>query len=462
MPQFLARKLFPVLLMTGICALPVPASANPFEVTLPNGLKVVVKEDRRAPVFVQQLWYRAGSMDEFNGTTGVAHVLEHMMFKGTPGVPSGKFSERIAAAGGRENAFTSRDYTAYFQQMERSKLALAMELESDRMSNLLIPPEEFAKEIKVVMEERRLRTEDKPQSLVYEQLAATAYSTHPYRNPVIGWMSDLESLTAADARTWYERWYAPNNATLVVVGDVDHRVVFDLARRYYGGVTKRVLPERKPQHEPQQRGLRRITVKAPAKLPYLAMAWHAPTLRDLERDWEPYALEVLVGILDGNPSARLNRQLVRESRLAAEVGAGYDALARGPGLFMVDGTPSEGQSVDALESGLRGEIARLQREGVTAEELARVKSQITAAKVFQLDSIFYQAMLIGELESTGFNHRGQETRLGRLQLVTAEQVQAVARKYLVDDALTVAVLDPQPLDGVSRAPAGRKGGGHAH
>ncbi len=421
------------------------------ETVLPNGLKVIVKEDRRAPVAVSQLWYRAGSMDEEEGTTGVAHVLEHMMFKGTRTVPEGGFSRRVAAVGGRENAFTSRDFTTYFEQVEKSKLPLMFQLEADRMRNLRLTDAAFAKEIKVVMEERRWRTEDKPESLVSEQVQAVAYQAHPYRRPVIGWMNDLEHMTAADARAWYGRWYTPNNATLVVVGDVRADEVFALARRHFGPLPARTLPSRKVFAEPRQMGTKRVTVKAPAKLPYLLMAYHAPVLRDAAKDWEPYALDMLAGVLDGNPAARLNRVLVREKQVALSVGTGYDSVSRGPALFMLDGTPAEGRTVADVEAALREEIARIQRDGVSPEELARVRSQVVASRVFQRDSMFAQAMEIGTLESTGFSHRDAEVMLRRLQEVTPEQVQAVARKYLVDDALTVGVLDPLPLE--NRKPA---------
>ena len=385
-------------------------------------------------------------MDEFNGTTGVAHVLEHMMFKGTKKIPNGEFSKRIAAAGGRDNAFTNRDHTTYFQQLQKSKLPLSFELEADRMHNLIISDAEFAKEINVVMEERRLRTDDKPQALVYEQLMASAYQAHPYRRPVIGWMDDLQNMTAQDARDWYQRWYAPNNAVLVVVGDVEPTEVLKLAQRYFGAIKPHPLPGRKPQAEPAQTGVKRVAVKAPAKLPYLAMAYHAPVLRDAEKDWEPYALEVLAGVLDGNDSARLNQALVRDRQLASSVGTGYDSVARGPGIFMVDGTPSQGKSVAELEAGLREQLEKIKQEGVTEEELKRVKAQVIAGQVYQRDSMFYQAMLIGEYEMAGLPHAAIETRLAKLKAVTAQQVQDVARKYLVDDSLTIGTLDPQPLD----------------
>lgn len=421
------------------------AQAGVTDVTFDNGMRVIVKEDRRAPVMVSQVWYRAGSMDEFNGTTGVAHVLEHMMFKGTQNVPPGEFSRRIAAAGGRENAFTSRDYTAYFQQMQKDRLELAMRLEADRMANLVISDELFAKEIQVVMEERRLRTDDQPQSVVYERLMATAYQAHPYRRPIIGWMDDLQNMTARDARDWYERWYTPNNATLVVAGDVEADAVVALARRYFGALPARPLPERKPQAEPRQLGGKRIVVKAPAQVPYLLMAWHAPKLVDWEKDTDPYALAILAGVLSGNDSARLQKTLVKTQQIAVNASAGYDAVARGPGMFMIDATPAPGKSVAELERAIRAELARVQKEGISEAELARVKAQVIAADVYQLDSLFYQAMQLGEYVTTGLPPEALAGRVDKLRAVTARQVQEAARQWLQDDRLSVAQLDPQPL-----------------
>lgn len=368
------------------------------------------------------------------------------MFKGTKKVPAGQFSRIVAAAGGRENAFTSRDYTVFFQQLEKSRLELSMRLEADRMANLDMADSEYAKEIQVVMEERRWRTEDKPQAQVGEQLMSTAFQVHPYGRPVIGWMNDLVQMTAQDARDWYKRWYAPNNATLVVVGDVDPKAVFRLAQKYFGPLKAHKLPQRKQQIEPEQKGERRVVVKAPAKLPYVAMAYQAPSMRDPEHDWEPYALEILSGVLDGNPASRLNRDLVRRDRIAVDVSSGYDAVNRGPSLFEFDGTPSEGTSVEDLELAIRGEIENLKQNGVTEEELQRVKAQVIATDVYQRDSMFYQAMEIGQMESTGLSWRALNEYPKHLQAVTAEQVQAVARKYLDDDRLTVAILDPQPID----------------
>ena len=423
------------------------AAVDAQEKILSNGLKVIVKEDHRAPVVVSQVWYKAGSMDETNGTTGVAHVLEHMMFKGTKSVPSGEFSQRIAAAGGRENAFTNRDHTAYFQTLEKSKLELALKLEADRMQNLVLSDAEFTKEIEVVRNERRWRTDDKPHGMVSEQFMAVAFNAHPYRWPIIGWMNDLEQMTTQDARNWYTRWYAPNNAILVVAGDVNADQVFKLAQKYFGPLKAKPLPLRKPQAEPLQDGTRRLTVKAPAKLPYLLMGWKTPVLRNAAKDNDPYALEMLAGVLSANAAARLPQSLVRDSRIAQDADAGYDNVQRGPGMFLIDATPSEGKTVGELETAIRVELDKIKRDGVTEEELNRVKAQIIASKVYQRDSVFYQGMQIGEMETAGLSHRDIDTRLEKLKAVTAAAVQAAAKLYLVDDQLTVATLDPQPLEG---------------
>lgn len=443
------RHLLPVLLAPWLLT---AALANPYETTLDNGLKVIVKEDKRAPTAVHMVWYRIGSMDEVDGTSGVAHVLEHMMFKGTPEVGPGEFNKRVAAAGGRDNAFTSRDYTAYFQQIPKEKLAEMMALEADRMRHLTVDPKEFAQEIKVVMEERRMRTDDNPQSKLFEQMNATAFQAHPYRRPIIGWMSDLENMTAADAKAWYDTWYVPNNAYVVVSGDVDHEQVFALAREHYGKLEGRALPPRKGQIEPRQEGPRRITVKAPAELPVLVLGYKAPILRNPKTDRDPYALEILAAILDGHDAARFNKKLVREDRIALSAGVDYGNTARGPGMFYLYGSPSEGRSVADLEAALRAEIARIQKDGVSEAELKRTKAQLVAGQVYKLDSMFGQAMEIGQMEAVGHSWKDVDTMLERLQQVTAADVQAVAKKYFDDDALTIGVLDPQPLDGQPRRP----------
>ncbi|HEY9269008.1 MAG TPA: pitrilysin family protein [Methylotenera sp.] len=429
--------------------MPLTAFANAAiqEFKLDNGLKLIVQEDHRSPVVVSQVWYRAGSLDEVNGKTGVAHVLEHMMFKGTKQVKSGQFSRLIAAAGGKENAFTSTDYTCYFQQLEKSHLPLSFKLEADRMANLQLTDEEFAKEIKVVMEERRWRTDDKPQSKVNEAFQGAVYRAHPYSRPVIGFMNDLENMTAADAREWYNNWYAPNNATLVVVGDVKAEEVYKLAKQHFGKLKPKVLPVRKPQAEPEQIGERRVVVKAPAKLPYLLMGYHVPALTNPDTDWEPYALEVLAGVLSGNPAARLNQRLVRESKLAIDASAGYDLMSRGrQSIFAMDATPSEGKTVADVEAALIEQIENIKKSGVTTEELERVKAGVIAADVYKRDSMFYQGMQIGTIETIGFSWKILEDYPKKLRAVTPEQVQAVAKKYLLKDNMTIATLDPQPID----------------
>lgn len=440
--------------LTGCATAPAPSrvvhSAGPVhETTLANGLKVIVREDHRAPVVVSQVWYKVGGSYEYDGVTGISHVLEHMMFKGTPNHPPGQFSRIIAEHGGRENAFTAQDYTAYFQQLEKSRLPIAFELEADRMRHLTLDPQESARELQVVMEERRLRTDDNPQALTWEAFSAAAWQVSPYRHPIVGWMNDIENLTAEDLRHWYQTWYAPNNATLVVVGDVDPQEVFALAERHYGPLQPSVLTAPKPRIEPPQRGERRIVVKAPAELPYLIMGYKVPTLKTADEDWKPYALEVLGGVLDGGRSARLPRELVRGSQIAASVSAGYTLTARLGDLFSFGGTPAQGHDVATLEAAIKAQIERLKTEPVSADELARIKAQVTAAKVYELDSVFYQAMQIGVMETVGLDWRLLDDYPQRIAAVTPEQIMAVAREFLVADNLTVAVLDPQPLEGAA-------------
>jgi zinc protease len=446
------RKLQLACALFALAAAPGHAAADAAEDKLANGMRVIVKPDRRAPVAVVLLLYKVGSVDEVNGVTGVAHVLEHMMFKGTASTPAGEYSRLIASAGGRDNAYTSNDLTGYFAALGKSQLELALKLEADRMANLTLSPEEFAKEIRVVMEERRLRTDDRPRSLVYEQMMATALTAHPYRNPIIGWMNDLENMRVEDLREFYQRWYSPNNATLIVVGDVVPADVLALAQKYFGDIPARGLPPRKPQEEPAQLGVKRVTVKAPAELPYVLMTFRAPPLRDPERDTEPYALEMLAAVLDGSQAARLNSTLVRKERIASAADAGYDGIARGPGFFYLSATPTPGKTAAEVEAGLRREMAKIIEHGVTQEELERAKAQAVASHVYQRDSMLFQARQIASLEAADISSRTLDIQLKKLREVTSDQVRDVARKYFRDDALTIATLDPQPLAGVKRKP----------
>ena len=422
------------------------ADYNVYEKTLSNGLKVIVKEDHRAPIMVSQVWYKVGSSYEHLGITGVSHVLEHMMFKGTKKHPPGEFSRIIAANGGSENAFTGRDYTAYFQTMEKRRLPISFEMEADRMRNVVLLEEEFKKEIQVVMEERRMRTEDNPQAITYEQFTATAFVNSPYHWPIIGWMNDLENMNVDDLATWYRKWYVPNNAIVVVAGDVDPDEVFALAQEHFGGIKPGPIPKLKPRTETKQKGIKRINVKAPAQVPYMLMGYQTPSVVDNEEAWEPYALEMLAAVLDGGISARMESQLVRKQQVAASIGTSYDAFTPGRELLIFSGTPAQGKTVDDLEKAVKEQLKIIQTELVSDKELARVKAQVAAGKIYQKDSIFYQAMTIGTLETTNLGWQLGEKFVENINKITKEQIQTVAKKYLIDDNLTVAILDPQEID----------------
>ncbi|SMF94228.1 zinc protease [Methylomagnum ishizawai] len=432
------------------------------EFLLDNGLKLLVQEDHRAPAVVSQVWYKVGASYEYGGITGISHMLEHMMFKGTAKHPPGEFSRIIAANGGRENAFTGEDYTAYFQTLEKSRLPVSFELEADRMRNLKLLEPEFAKEQQVVLEERRLRTDDQPRAKMQEHFDALAFTNSPYKNPVIGWPDDVAGLKVDDLKAWYGQWYAPNNATVVVVGDVNSDEVYKQAKKYFAPLKPSKLAPLKPQREVEQLGQRRMTVKLPAKLPYLAMAYKVPVLNTVTEDWEAYALEVAAGILDGGNSSRLSSRLVRGQQIAASAGAGYDLYARMNKLFTLEGTPAQGKTVAELEKALSEEVRRLREEPVSADELQRVKAQVLAGHVYQLDSMFYQAMQLGMAETVGLGWNKVQEYVDKVNAVTAEQVQKVAQKYLIENRLSVAHLDPQPLPEGMPAPeeSPAMGGGH--
>jgi zinc protease len=434
-----------------------------FERVLDNGLKVLVKPDRRAPILSSQVWYKVGSSYEWGGITGVSHVLEHMMFKGTEHLEAGEFSRIVAENGGEENAFTGSDYTAYYQNLANDRLEVAFELESERMRNLALDPKALAKELEVVKEERRMRTDDDPQSLTYEKFNSAAYDASPYRNPVIGWRGDLDQLGLTDVKEWYRLWYAPNNATLVVAGDVDPEQVFALAEKHFGPLESESIAPPKTREEPEQLGQKRLTVKSPAKEPYLLMGFKAPSIAAADAEWELYALEMLASVLDGGSSARFARELVRGAQVAASANASYSAFTRLPGLFLFDGVPANGHDIEGLEQAIRAQIDRLKQEPVAEDELARIRTQLIANKVYEKDSVFYQGLQLGQLETVGLGWELADAYVEKLAAVNAEQVQAVARKYLVDDRLTVAVLDPQPLDDGASAPSPQAAlGGHGN
>ncbi|KAF1048534.1 M16 family metallopeptidase [Xylophilus sp.] len=442
---------------------PVPsvgAAAAPQQFTLSNGFTVIVQPDRRAPTVVQMVWVRVGSLDEVDGTSGVAHALEHMMFKGSAKLAPGEFSRRVAALGGRENAFTSRDHTGYYQQIPAAKLEDAMRLESDRFANNRWPDTEFAKEIEVIKEERRMRTDDNPRAQLFEQLMAAAFQASPIRRPVIGWMNDIEAMTADDVRAFHHQWYVPANAALVVAGDVDPATVRRLAERYYGGIPARAVPVRKPREEPPQQGLRRIWFKAPAEQAYVLLAFKAPRLRSLDAaadNDDALALTVLAAVLDGYSGARLDRALTQgPDRVADSVGASHALLGRGPAQFYLTGVPAAGKTADQVEAALREQVARVAREGISEAELARVKTQWVAGRVYERDSVFDRANELGSHWVQGLPLDTGDRIIERLRGITAAQVQQVAARYFGDDQLTVATLVPLPVDPNRRprAPAG--------
>ena len=420
-----------------------------FEKTLSNGMKVIVREDHRAPVVVSQVWYRIGSNYEHDGISGVSHTLEHMMFKGTRDLKPGEFSEIIAANGGSENAFTSSDFTAYFQRIASDRLEICLKLEADRMRNVVFLPEEFAKEVEVVKEERRWRVDNKPKSKLWEQFSATAFMTSPQRIPTIGWRSDLDELTVQDAEDWYRMWYAPNNATLVVVGDVDADEVFRLAETYFGKLEPSVIKPPRTRKEIAQEGERRIELYGQTANPYLVMGYKVPSLKpDLSNRKDAFALDVLSALLDGGNSARISRNILRGKELAVEAGASYDAFSRLDGLFILAGTPSKGVTPVQLKQALIAEIDDLKRNPVSRQELDRVKAQVIASKVFDQDSSFNMGMQIGMLDSMGYDWRLLDQYVEEIRAVTAADVQRVAKRYFLPQTLTVAVLYPeQETDG---------------
>lgn len=429
---------------------PAPRQEKAQQYTLANGLTVIVKPDRRAPTAVHMLYVRVGAMDEVDGNTGVAHVLEHMLFKGTPSTRPGEFSRRVAALGGRENAFTTRDNTGYFQQIPANKLEEVMKLEADRFAHNQWPDDEFKRELEVVKEERRMRTEDSPRAQLFEQLSGVVYQASPYRRPVVGWMSDLDAMTPADAREFYRRWYVPANAAVIIAGDVDPAQVRRLVDKYYGSIPARAVPPRKPRDEPPQNGIRRMEFKAPADQSYVALAFKVPQLRSFDKTPEnddALALTVLAAVLDGYEGARLDRALTQgPDRVADGVDAGNGLWGRGPQLFTLTGVPAAGKTPEQVEAALRDQVARVAREGVTEAELQRVKTRWIAGEIYKLDSVMNQARELGSAWVIGMPIDADDRLMARLREVTADQVKSVAGRYFGDEQLSVGILRPLPVD----------------
>src|SRR4051812_10581625 len=428
---------------------PAPAQEKPQEYKLANGMTVIVKPDRRAPTAVHMVYIRVGSMDEVDGTSGVAHVLEHMMFKGTPTTGPGEFSRKVAAVGGRENAFTTRDNTGFFQQIPANRLEDVIKLESDRFAHNQWADDEFKRELEVVKEERRMRTDDEPRSQLWEQLNSVIYTASPYQRPVVGWMSDLEAMTPQDAREFYKRWYVPANAAVVIAGDVDPQQVRKLVEKYYGSIPARAVPPRKPREEPQQNGIRRIEFKAPADQSYVTLAFKVPQMRSFDKtpdNDDALALTVLAAVLDGYEGARLDRALTQgPDRVADSADAGNGLWGRGPQLFTLSGVPAKGKTPEQLEAGLREQVARVARDGVSEAELNRVKTRWVAGEIYKLDSVMSQARELGNAWVTGLPIDAGDRLVARLREVTADQVKSVAARYFGDDQLSVGILRPLPV-----------------
>lgn len=419
-------------------------SSQTQQFTLDNGLKILVKEDHRAPIAVSMIWYNIGSADEPGGITGVSHALEHLMFKGTEKYPAGVFSKKISALGGQLNAFTSNDYTAYYEKIAAPHLATSFELEADRMQHLILNKDEFDQEIKVIQEERRLRTDNSPQALAYERFLATAHLGAPYHHPVIGWMSDLKHMTVDDAKTWYQRFYAPNNATLVVVGDVNAAEVYQLAKQYFGGLSQSELPIRKLQQEPPVLGKKTVLVQSSSQIPMIMLGYTVPSLNTITpgKAAIPYALNIINNILTAGENARFNKYLVRGSEIASAVDAQYDAYARYQTQFVLFGIPSKKNTVSDLKAGILSEIKRLQTERIDEQELQRIKTQLIAQKTFKQDSIFDQAKELGVLETVGLGWQISDQYIERINSITAEQIQKTAQDYFQENSMTEAQLIP--------------------
>lgn len=410
---------------------------------LPNGLKVVTVEDHKSPVVTIQIWYKVGSRNEITGKTGISHLLEHMMFKGTTKFGKGEYSGIVARNGGNENAFTSQDYTAYFQNISSDRYEISLELESDRMVNLLIDQGEFMLERDVVKEERRLRTEDDPVSSMIEELYATAFKIHPYHAPVIGWMTDLNNLTREDLFDYYKEYYRPDNATIVVVGDINSDEIVEKIGHYFGGIPKGTLPVREVKiTETEQKGERRFLYKREAQLPYVIYGYHAPNYKDKDH----YALDLLSKILSGGKSSRLYQSLVYSKQIALAAGGGFTSVQTDPELFYFYAQLKPGRTTEEAEIALIEEIDRIKREPVSERELQKAKNQTEASFIMGQDSVFYQAMQIGQLETTGAGARYLESYIDEIRRVTPEDILRVAQKYFVEDSRTVGVLVPLPQE----------------
>lgn len=414
------------------------------EYKLDNGLKIIVKEDHRAPVVMTQIWYNVGSTDEPLDKGGISHLLEHMMFKGTTNVSSSDFERLISKFGGVNNAFTSYDYTGYYELFPANRLPLALELEADRMINLRFDEKEFVKEHQVVMEERRQRTDDNPLAKAYESFRLLALPDSPKGESIIGPMSELESIKLVELKEWYKTWYAPNNATLVIVGDVEPTEVLAQVKRYFGELTPSELPQRPSVRQQGFRGYEKVDSEQAVQVPVLLMGYNVPSLLTVDADAETqaYALSLGQDVLDGGLSARLESRLIREQGLLTSVGTSYDLLDRGDGLFLIQATPREGVSLEAAQQAITNEINKLGTDPIAADEISRAKTNTVTGLVYAQDSMEGQARMIGSLQSIGLDDRLLASLPSKLDSVSVADIQAASKKYLIKDNLTVMYVIP--------------------
>ena len=412
---------------------------NVIETVLSNGLKVILLENHKAPLVTFQIWYRVGSRNEEWGKTGLSHLLEHMMFKGTEKYGPEEFSRIIQENGGNSNAFTSQDYTAYFENLSADRIQVALDLESDRMQNLVLREEDFRTERMVVMEERRLRTEDNPGAVLSEQLEAAAFQAQPYHWPIIGWMSDLQRLTLDDLREHYRIYYNPVNAFIIAVGDFKKADLLRSIEKAFGSFPRGVAPNQKKDIDPPQLGERRIFVRKEAQLPSMLMGYHVPNLQDPDG----YVLEVIAAILSRGKSSRLYQHLVQGKGLAFSVDAGQSLLSKDPSLFYLSADPLPGKDVSEVEKALDQEVEGLQKDLVGERELEKVKNQLEAAFVYGQDSLFYQGMLLARRE-IALSWRAIDDYIPSIRKVLPTDIQRVAKRYLTTDNRTVGILLPLP------------------
>jgi zinc protease len=415
---------------------------HPETFTLANGMEVVVVENHRAPVVAHWVWYKVGTADSPPGKSGLPHFLEHLMFKGTGEIPPGEFSKIVARLGGNDNAMTSYDSTAYFQTIAKDRLELVMAMEADRMVNLDLSDEHVYPERDVILEERRSRVDNEPSALLGEQLMAAQYLHHPYRLPVIGWLHEIAGYTREDALDFYRTWYAPNNAVLVVAGDVTAAELRPMAEASYGGNAARTIPARRRLVEPPQHAERCVTLTHDrVRQPTLLRSWLAPSYASPGHE-HAYALELLAEILGGGGTSRLFRKVVVERSLAAGAGCFY----RGTGLdgtsLRVYASPRPGVPVADLEGAVTEEIGRLLAEGVTPEELARTRLRLLAEAIYARDSLSGAARVFGAALTCGETVGDVEAWPARIAAVTAEQVHAAARFVFRPEQSVTALLMP--------------------